>query len=471
MKSHVVKILRRLFLILCAVILALLFIESALRVFIRKSYYEDFYQSVTQRLSSQTFSLQSTLFCIGDSTMFGIGASDNESSLPSLLQRFSDESKAGFSVVNLGYPGTNTEQHLRLLSHLPAGARILLRSGANNQWNQPDYYTVKIFGIMIQSRLLKVLFSVFPDWLPEKSGQNQAYIESLNSLCVRKKFKLLSLDYCIPGAAFKEKPLAGDKKTLFIWKKFQDSGLTSKDGRLLSKYRWDLLHPNDLGYYLESILVWNEVCKRKWFELTEKQVRPLKLPDSMKEALLQDYSSLKIKLIKAKPSYEQRSVLGNLQNKAELLFILTGDPFWKQSVEDWKKIRLYIFHDKQVAIRILDILNPGQDVHLDFMPDRSKELLSAFFCYFLFYKQQDSSKYNFYREMLLKKEILENISGEPGILSHFDSPVPVEFCEQKLQSAGMLSDSFDVGAEYARQYGKMLNKADFLRGLEQCSHN
>src|SRR5262249_9907780 len=82
------------------------------------------------------------ILCIGDSSTYGLGASDRErQSYPSQLQRILSGANASrVQVVNLGLPGINSSQALLVLeSNLDRyrPSLVLACAGVNDPWNMP----------------------------------------------------------------------------------------------------------------------------------------------------------------------------------------------------------------------------------------------------------------------------------------------------------------------------------------------
>jgi lysophospholipase L1-like esterase len=463
------KFLRRLVLAGFGVVFTLLLVELFLRMCIQSSHHDDFFHTVEENVASGFYSSDSTLFCVGDSTIFGIGASEPAYALPGVLQRFLSSEKRAVKVINLGYPGTNTAAHLELLAKLPEGSRILLRSGANNQWNQSGLFQWKVFGLVLQSRLLKLFFSQFPKLAPKEVDQQIAFSQRLHSLCKERKYTLLSLDYCIPILEFSKISLAGDENTVPVWRLFQKHELAGVDGQLDSRYRWDHLHPNDLGYYLEAILVWNEFCRRKWFSLTESQIKALALPREIQKTLAEDYEAVLKETLSSKFTYEMRGNLKKLQTKAELLYTLTRDEKWRKCAKDWEQIRLFVFHEMEVAIRKLDVLNPGQESRFENLKQGGKELIPYFLCYSLFFRPEDREQYEFYKKRLIENKLLENHVPPLGDFAEVGHAVPLELCAKGLSGSGISPDVFESGSAFFRLFNKSFKDVDFSEGERDCN--
>ncbi len=85
-----------------------------------------------------------TIVCIGDSFTYGWGV-DTLDTYPKQLERLLNGSKImikGFKVFNLGIPGSNSSQHLKLIEELVTSHNkpnlIILLTGANDAWNLSD---------------------------------------------------------------------------------------------------------------------------------------------------------------------------------------------------------------------------------------------------------------------------------------------------------------------------------------------
>ena len=104
-------------------IVALVLLEICLQFLAKKvnpyGSYANFFENAKVTISSKNPS--KTIFFVGDSTIFGGGAS-NETlfSLPAQFQSLLSRTKRPFEVVNLGYPGTTGKEHLEILQTMPS---------------------------------------------------------------------------------------------------------------------------------------------------------------------------------------------------------------------------------------------------------------------------------------------------------------------------------------------------------------
>lgn len=137
----------------------------------------------TNNIKSYNFKKSTTnrVLCIGDSSTYGIGASDAiKYSYPSQLQRLLDEKAANknFEVINLGVPGINSSQVLnRFRNNIKRyePELIIVMVGINDPWNLEESSIIKYYEANI---FKKLFFSI--DFL-------------LNKLKTYQFFKLVSI--------------------------------------------------------------------------------------------------------------------------------------------------------------------------------------------------------------------------------------------------------------------------------------
>ncbi len=99
------------------------------------------------------------ILCIGDSSTYGIGASDvNTFSYPSQLQKIFEENipHKKFEVINLGVPGINSSQVLNrlrnnILEYKPD--TVIVMVGINDPWNLEESNILKFYNAGVFKRL------------------------------------------------------------------------------------------------------------------------------------------------------------------------------------------------------------------------------------------------------------------------------------------------------------------------------
>ena len=101
-----------------------------------------------------------TILCLGDSSTFGIGASNyKEKSYPAQLQKILNEKNTGinFEVINGGIPGSNSSQLLHrlrknILKYKPA--LLIVQIGENDYWNLNESNITEYYDVPLYRRVL-----------------------------------------------------------------------------------------------------------------------------------------------------------------------------------------------------------------------------------------------------------------------------------------------------------------------------
>lgn len=101
-----------------------------------------------------------TILCLGDSSTFGIGASNyNENSYPAQLQKILNNRNIDndFKVINGGIPGSNSSQLLHrlrknILKYKPA--LLIVQIGENDYWNLNESNIAKYYDVPLYKRVL-----------------------------------------------------------------------------------------------------------------------------------------------------------------------------------------------------------------------------------------------------------------------------------------------------------------------------
>lgn len=217
---------------------------------------------------------EKTIYFVGDSTIAGFGSSDPDKySLPAQLNQMFRIKFTDFRIINLGYAGSSTEEHLQILSLLPEGAIIIYRGGAIVPINDDNTY--------FHSRLLKMLsLFIFRFILPDVVCPIRVakIHHKLQKIMDKKKFRLFIIDYTTDIQLFDLSgniitPLynyQGKNIEIIPLRDLQKSLGFRAEGKLEARFVSPMtgVHPNDAGYYLEAMLIFNYFCSRNYFGLS-----------------------------------------------------------------------------------------------------------------------------------------------------------------------------------------------------------
>ena len=102
------------------------------------------------------------ILCIGDSFTYGVGVKSSYTYPKQLEKMLSSNFNGSFKVFNLGVPGSNSSQHLRIIEEILDKYKepnlIIILTGANDCWNFADSNIDKIINAKPSSALFKLKF-------------------------------------------------------------------------------------------------------------------------------------------------------------------------------------------------------------------------------------------------------------------------------------------------------------------------
>lgn len=246
------------------------------------------------------------ILCLGDSSTYGIGASDiKRFSYPSRLQTVLNQniSSKKFEVLNLGVPGTNSSQLLNrfqynILKYKPD--MVIVMVGINDPWNFEEsnileFYNItavkqlymKIELLLNKSKLFRFLTLVF---LTEKFnkleipafdsktlkkavefyGNDQAKAEAFHKAMVSNitKLKQTADHNGVKIIFMKYHNIGWGRPELIIHHTYDQLGVPVVDNESLFRkavqlqmnvFSYDKWHPNDFGYLLIAKNIYNQL--------------------------------------------------------------------------------------------------------------------------------------------------------------------------------------------------------------------
>lgn len=260
------------------------------------------------------------ILCIGDSSTYGVGASDvNKFSYPSQLQKILNEKVPNrkFDVVNLGIPGINSSQVLNRFRNYLSKYNpdlVIVMIGINDPWNLEEsnilkFYNENIFKkmylsmelflnrlrlyqffklVLISNKFKSPQYISFPEQelkLPDYNDESRS--KSFN-LSVRDPMKASALYTAIDNNITALKFIADDNRVNIIFMKYHNGGWGSPEKVIHQTYAKlnipvvdnvtifqkakklglnvrgnDGWHPSDLGYLLIAKNIFNKMVALK----------------------------------------------------------------------------------------------------------------------------------------------------------------------------------------------------------------
>lgn len=413
-----------------------------------------FLQESTQKIRS--VNKREVIYCVGDSTVQGLGASEPELySMPAQLQNFIHQVAPFVSVVNLGYAGTCTEEHLKMLRLLPTGARVIYRGGISDKWNQSgDGFRFRFGKMVVESRLLRMFAILFPGVFRSSVEQRALLIQrELESIQSRQKLQIVSVDYTTYAEAVHLKPFYLSERifpnialnTILTEHNFMSEGVFQKSYVSVTG-----THPNELGYYIEALFIFNQLCQQGLFGFLPEQAVSLDNVQNFSFGLKERYTELKL-VLKGRQFDDlyrsgQRELLRNMVKElwflADLLSSLpAAEKNFSPEKHALERLSLFVFHDFRLIFTALAGLQsiPYQPQSQLWQDAQMKASQYYTLLHFLV-PPKAPSWHKLQQNIAALPFAVPTPSGHISLLPDF-YPYPLEFCPRFMkESAGFMPD-------------------------------
>jgi hypothetical protein len=400
--------------------------------------------------------VQKTIFFVGDSTIYGIGATEQQTaSLPARFENFLKKVDPEQKCVNLGFPGSPTDTHLKILADLPDNATVIYRGGYIDRIYHTDNslkFRFLIGNRVFEIRTLKMLAMLFSGFISVKNiDESRRLIRRMPEIAREKKLKMYSLGYSIYAEehnALSRYCLSHDHPeiTLIDLRKIMIGSPYLNHQQILAPEFRNLSgsHPNDIGYQVEATFLFNWFCTQKLLGLNENNIVTEKPLQTFAPEFQRRYRE-KLQILKAITATDlnQRQKLQRLN--------LTASDLWMELrqihlhremaeyVEDYKKIErlnTHIFHSENVLFGYLMsacFAHIGAVTESPIVPDMEKIKLYTAIMRATVHPEHEQRK-NI--ETLLQKAKLPfpelQITYLPELKFY-----PLEYCPRFLQESGL----------------------------------
>lgn len=456
--------LKKYFLQFCRVLfflmLALLFLELILQISAGFSTgNKNFYQHINKiKAAVSGMDVEKTIFFVGDSTIYGIGSSEPDRySLPSQFERFLRMADSDFCCVNLGYVGSSTEDLLQILSLLPEGALIIYRGGFVDVWNTGNPFLFKIAGYSFEFRSLKMLYMLFPGALPDSIGTRAGRIHrQMKDILDTKKQRIFLLQYTNYQYNFGFlRPFVKEGRIGFIpLREILDPAFLI-DGYLNKNYRnMSGSHPNDMGYYVESLFLFNYCCEHSLFRLSPEQSRENgdfadfvgSLQKKHEEAKKELAGFSMEQLFSAGQERRRFKLMQEAWELADILYSFTEEKDkWLFEREGLEKLAVLVFHDPMfIGHYLLGVHTEKTGCYTRIAIDEDKLRLYYYIMKAAF--SEDSVHWH----LLSAARIDSLVSKFEAPISYYAdiSPYPLEFCAKFQQESGFSAQDLSTRSEW-----------------------
>lgn len=465
-------IIKLIVIIFVIILIAEGFLQLLSRAFNPHGSYPEFFEDI--KVSIASADVASTIFFVGDSTIYGGGASDEELySLPSQFQNIIFRAGSEFKVLNLGYPGTNGKEHLEVLRLLPDKAKVVMRTGINDSWRRHDSFKLNLFGKYFELRTLKLAMIIWHGWTrnSETDSATSGYNIELQRLTQSKSFDLYFVDYFLGeqtfmNTFFEDKPTFIPLAKILIQKGFGDS-----NGRISKRFlSYDLVHANDLGYQLQAQAIYNWfVEKGKWgFDPNSKFALAVD-----EGSLLNLKNTLQKWLLKLKQLHLDSADSFPLAMKAAWqYYVATGDSSAKDIFDALARVHTYAFHSIYPITLQMNRLNRFDLSKIETIDDSkySHAKLNQWFQFIQIFRFKSS--YDYVPEYLDKFPKILKVEEHYSNFEGIETPHPLEFCPRFLKETRVDVSEISILKDWKFLYGRDFDRADIPEvNSKICDYN
>ena len=411
-----------------------------------------------------------TLFFVGDSTVFGGGASDELLfSLPAQFSGLLHRARSPYQVINLGYPGTTGKEHLEVLRLLPYGSKVVMRTGINDSWKRHESYKLHIFGEYVEFRLLKLMMIAWYGWSRDENSESAtlAYFEELQSHAKQQNLQLYFVDYFLGEKTFMNTYFKDAENFIPLAEILIEEGFGSKEGLISRRFlSYDLVHANDLGYKLQAQAVFNWFARRKKLGLDQEDQLILAVDESSLKELR---NTLKIWLKKIRMEKERSAERFPFVMKAAWqVYAATGDEEVKNLYDRLSKLYIFAFHSIYPITYALNredrIIESERD---DLKGEMSKEQIDSWFQ--IIRALVHRSTHDYVTEYVDKFKGIVSMSRDYSDYSFLDPPFPLELCERFMKETGLKTEDVSVLGLWEEFFGEEYSPDEMAKkNLEGC---
>jgi len=449
--------------ILIIILAGLILCEGVLQVLAKKmnpyGSYPEFFEVAVKRIIDAD--PEQTIFFVGDSTVFGGGASDEKLfSLPAQFQKILERAGSALRVQNLGYPGTTGKEHLEILRLLPDQAKVIMRTGINDSWKRHESYKIRIFGQYFELRLLKLSMILWYGWNRDAKSETatSAYYDELTSLAGQKELDLNFVDYFLGEKTFMNSYFQGAKNFIPLAEILKKAGFFDPGGYVSRRFlSFDLIHANDLGYRLQAQAVFNWLARRSKFSLDPQSTLELAVDEKALNQLRTRLDHWLSRLRKA--GREGGELFPFVMKAAWQVYVATGEKEAYDRYLGLGKLYTYAF----LSIFPVTYTLNRQDTMSTSVQYQSDQALNSVEINDLFQVirvLKDRSTHDYVSEYQQKFKGRVSMERKISDYSGLNPPFPLELCEKFLRETGLAREKISILAQWEQVFGTPFNRED-----------
>lgn len=424
------------------IVLILLTLELVLQLLARSvnpyGSYAEFFELIKAEIKKSNS--HNTIFFVGDSTIYGGGASDEKMySLPAQFQDILRRTGSTLKVLNLGYPGTTGREHIEVLRLLPDKSKVIMRTGINDAWKRHESFKIRILGYYVEVRLLKLAMIMWHGWSRNADSESatSAYFKELQKHKIEKSFDLYFVDYFLGEETFMNTFFKDEANFIALAEILISNGFGDSENRISRRFlSYDLVHANDLGYRLQAQAVYNWFAEKAKWGLNPSQKLQLAVDQKVLEELHKTLESWLSKLKELQ--VDSVDFFPFAMKAAWQYYVATGDLKAKSIYDKLAKVYTYIFHSIYpitYTLNKLDRLSPAEIKGLEY----SSDTLNQWFQIIRIFEFK--SNHDYVSEYLQRFPEIMKVNKTYSSYAGLNAPHPLELCPRFVQETG-----FDISS-------------------------
>lgn len=424
--------------------------------------------TIISDIHGQTEPNKKTIYFVGDSFTFGLGASEQAYSYPSQFCKLLQKNDPAYQCLNLGYPGTTSRDHFKIIEKLPSDSSVILRTGLNDHWLSSDLYKANFLGQTFEFRILKFAHLLYR-WLlgPKKTSSQPFKANQWLQLVADKKLKIILYDY--PTVFTPTTKLPSELEKIPCLGVLKRAGLTEGKGLAKRFLSSDLNHPNDLGYGVDARVLLNALCDKGLFGLNPKLKLPLLSSDENWLNLKNRYDESRKILLSETDPLKRQEILRVIFHLSYTLFMLDSGNL--EILEDHRSITRILTrgYRDDVILQLLissfrDEIRAGVDESISIDHDELKIYLSISRAT----TDPENHRQNFH--LLSNEREFSDFSAHyesipKGFLKDLPPLFPISLCARFRHLTGYSGKDLQIDEDWQRILGEKLDTSIFLQRI------